>query len=53
MNSDERLEAYLQRYSKCRHISIDQAKQHALVREVQKQYKEEEEGCDANFRVCD
>lgn len=42
MNSDARFESYLERYSKCRHITIEQAKQHAMVREVQKYYEEEE-----------
>lgn len=51
MNFDERVESYINRYSKCRHITVEQAEQHAMVREVKKNYKEEEEGCDANFRV--
>ena len=53
MNSDERFEAYVGRFSKSRHLTIEQAIQYAMVREVKKYYeKEEEDGCDANFRIC-
>lgn len=43
MESDERFEAYVVRFSKCHHITIEQAKQYAMVREVKRYYEEEEE----------
>lgn len=43
MESDERFEIYLERYSKCCHVTTEQAKQHAMVREVKLYYEEEEE----------
>lgn len=35
-------ELYLERYSKSRGCSIEEAKEHALVKEVEKLYKENE-----------
>lgn len=35
-------ELYLERYSKSRGCSVEEAKEHALVKEVEKQYKENE-----------
>lgn len=35
-------ELYLERYSKSRGCSVEEAKEHALVKEVKKQYKENE-----------
>lgn len=35
-------ELYLERYSKSRRCSVEEAKEHALVKEVEKQYKENE-----------
>jgi hypothetical protein len=44
MKSDGLLEAYIERFSKSRHITIEQALQQAIVREVKKYYEEEEDG---------
>lgn len=43
MKPDERFKSYVERFSKSRHITIEQALQYALVQEV-KQYYEEEGG---------
>ena len=32
-------EAYAQRYAKCNEISVEEAKQHALVKEVKRHYE--------------
>ena len=32
-------EEYVQRYAKCYHISIEEAKTHAIVKEVEKHYQ--------------
>lgn len=35
-------EEYVERYAKCYHISVEEAKQHAIVKEVEKHYENKE-----------
>lgn len=44
MESDNRFDDYIKRYSECHHISPEEALTHAMVREVRKYYDEEQKG---------
>lgn len=44
MESKDRFDSYVRRYSECHHISPEDALKHAMVREVRKYYDEEQEG---------